>query len=114
MKKQNNYIFIYRLICVVLATLSITFFWSNTLLVSILLILFTFLINIFSSKTEIISYIVVAILATLLEGLANSTGAWQYTTPHILNFPIWLPLYWGMGGLVMKDLYYVIQNLFKS
>jgi hypothetical protein len=69
------------------------------------------MMNIKSNKTEIISYIVVAVLATLLEALANCTGAWSYTHKHFLNFSIWTPLYWGMGGVVMKDVYEIVRKL---
>ena len=64
-------------------------------------------------KAEIILFIVVALFGTLLESFAMSSGAWSYTDQQILNFPIWLPLYWGMGGVVMKDTYQIIQKLSK-
>lgn len=104
-------IYLWRLLCVILSTLSITFFWENAILTSVLLLVFAILINIGSSKFEIISYIVVAVLATLLEALASFTGAWTYAYNNILTFPVWLPLYWGIGGIVMKDIYYVIKGL---
>lgn len=114
MRIKNQNIYIWRLACVILSTLSITLFWENISLVSTLLVIFAILINIKASKAEIISYIVVSILATLLESLASFSGAWTYSYKHILTFPIWLPLYWGMGGIVMKDTYNLINEIIKK
>ena len=99
---------IWRFVCVLLASATIALFWQNTLLISILLTLLSILINLKSSKIEVAFYFIVAILATIVESITISTGAWIYTDQHILNFPIWLPLYWGMWGVVMKDVYLII------
>lgn len=99
---------LWRLFCLLVATGVIVLFWRETTLIFSLLLILAFLINLKSTKQDIIFYIVVAILATILESITISTGAWTYADPHIFNFPLWLPLYWGMGGLVMKDLYSVL------
>lgn len=114
MKISQQKVFFWRFVCVLLATLSITFFWREVEVVTVLLLIFAFLINLKSSKEEVYAYLVVAVLATLLESLANFTGAWSYSYSQILNFPIWLPLYWGMGGIVMKDVYFVIEEMSKK
>lgn len=87
--------------------------WKNTPLITSLLLVLALLINLKSSKKEIIFYILVSILATLVESSSIVTGAWVYSNQHILNFPIWLPLYWGMGGIAMKDTYLIVQKVIK-
>lgn len=110
MKRGKIYIYIWRLFCVLLASATIALFWKDTLLVSILLLILAFFINFKSSKIEIFFYLIVAVLATIVESITISTGAWIYTNQHILNFPIWLPLYWGMGGVIMKDVYLILME----
>ena len=107
-------IFLWRLTCSLLASVLIAFYWKNTVLITILLLALALLINLKSKKLDIIFYITVAVFATIVESVAMGTGAWTYTQQHILNFPIWLPLYWGMGGVVMKDLYLVMKHYFKN
>ena len=114
MKNTKIYLYLWRLFCVLVASVAIALFWRNTLLISILLLVLACLINIKSSKLEIFFYIIVAIVATLVESVAMSTGAWVYVNQDVLNFPFWLPLYWGMGGIVMKDLYLVITQSLKK
>lgn len=106
-------LFLWRLVCSLVASVLIAIFWENTVLITVLLLVIAIFINLNSSKTDIVFYVVVAIFATIVESVAMGTGAWTYTQQHILNFPIWLPLYWGMGGVIMKDLYIVMKKYFK-
>lgn len=103
-------LFLWRLSCSLVASILIAMFWQNTVLITILLLALAVLINLKSNRLDIIFYVVVA---TIVESVAMGTGAWAYTQQHILNFPIWLPLYWGMGGVIMKDLYLVMKQYFK-
>ncbi len=107
-------LFLWRLSCSLVASILIAMFWQNTVLITVLLLVLVVLINLKSNRIDIIFYIVVAVFATIVESVAMGTGAWTYTQQHILNFPIWLPLYWGMGGVVMKDLYLVMKQYFKN
>jgi len=107
-------LFLWRLACSLVASILIATFWQNTVLITILLLILAILINLKSNRLDIIFYIVVAVFATIVESVAMGTGAWTYTQQHVLNFPIWLPLYWGMGGVVMKDLYLVMKKYFNN
>jgi|GEM_PF-4363238 len=102
---------LWRLCCIVLATLLIRIFWQNSALTFWLLLGLVGLMNLRAEKSELSFFLIVAIIATLLESLAMSTGAWSYSHTQILNFPIWLPLYWGMGGVVMKDTFLAIERV---
>ena len=110
---KNSYIYLWQYLCVILSSLSIFLFWQNTILISLILIVFSILINLKSKSHEIIFFIVISILATIIESFTISSGAWKYSNQHILNFSIWLPMYWGMGGIAMKNTYLIIKNFFK-
>ncbi len=110
---KDYYIYIYRYSILLLATLSIIFTWENTVFITSLLVLLAVLINVKSTMKEKVFYVVVSILATLVESSSIATGAWVYSHQQVLNFPIWLPIYWGMGGIAMKDTYLIIQKVVK-
>lgn len=102
--------FLQHLTCLLLATLTIAIFWNNLATTLILIIILAGLINFKAQKIDVLFYLIIAILATVLESIAMSTGAWTYATISIFNFPIWLPLYWGMSGIVIKDLYFLFKK----
>jgi hypothetical protein len=106
-------IYIWRYLCVLLSSLVIFLFWKNTLLTSLILILFAILINIKAKIYDVTYFVVISIFATIVESLTNSSGAWVYSNQNILNFPYWLPLYWGMGGVVTKDTYLILKDILK-
>ena len=111
MKEYGMYLF--RFLILSIATVVIIFFWQDTVLVTSLLIVLAILINYKSSKKEIILYIIVAVLAPLIESISIITGACIYSNQDIWNVPLWLPLYWGMGGIAIKDTYLIIQKVIK-
>jgi uncharacterized membrane protein len=110
MRKGGVGIFLWRLLCAFLATAVIVLFWQNKGLINILILALAILSNLKSTKIEVFYYIIVAVLATIVESVAMSSGAWTYAQQDILNFPIWLPLYWGMGGMVMKDIFILMKQ----
>ncbi len=99
-----------RLICLLTTTGAIVMFWKDTVIVTALSILSAVVANYASTKKDIFVFFSVAFLATVLESVAMSSGAWVYQHKQVLNFPIWLPLYWGIGGLVMRDVYLLIDR----
>lgn len=109
MKNSEISLYLWRGFCLMFATGTIIFFWKNTALTLILLAVLSGLINLKAKKPEIVYFIIVSILATGLEALAISSGAWIYSSHQLFSFPVWLPLYWGMGGIVMKDLFSIIK-----
>ena len=37
-----------------------------------------------------------------VEVVAICGGAWSYSVPFVLGVPIWLPLLWGLSGLLAR------------
>lgn len=103
-----------KLICLFSTTAVIVVFWKNTTLVTGLSILFAVMANFVSARKDILVFGTVAFLATALESIAMSSGAWEYQHKHLFNFPIWLPLYWGIGGLVLLDVYRIVDRYIKK
>jgi hypothetical protein len=92
-----------------LATLSIRLFWKQTFLITLLLLTLSAIILFHTNKTEKIFFVLMGITATIIEAITIATGAWTYNSTHIYNVPLWIPLYWSIGGIVIKDIYQVIQ-----
>ena len=97
-------------ILLALAVLSIDFLWKNTLIISAILLLISILILFKSSKKDLIFFVIIAISAALVESLTILTGAWTYSTQNLFIIPIWLPLYWGIGAIVIKDMYLIFKK----
>lgn len=102
--------YLWRYLCLALASISIFLFWQNTSLTLILMVIFSVLVNVGAKTHEIVYFVAVSILASIVESITISSGAWIYTTQNILNLPIWIPLYWGIGGVAMKDIYLILKN----
>ena len=42
---------------------------------------------------------VVAVGGPIAEAVAIHFGAWWYTTPQLIGFPVWLPPLWGLAAV---------------
>jgi len=94
----------------ILSILAIVFFWENTLTTVIILLVLSVCILIKTTKKEILFFIIIATLATLVESFTIFSGAWVYSSQQLILVPIWLPLYWGIGGLIIKDIYLFLKK----
>ena len=55
------------------------------------------------SRSEVVYFGLAALLGPLGEFVAVSFGAWEYSLPWV-NIPIWLPLAWGIAGLILNKI----------
>lgn len=110
MKSHIDTACIVRVTCLLVTTGAIVLFWKDTVLLTALSLLFAVVANSTSKRKDLVIFFTVAFLATVLESVAMSSGAWVYQHKQVFNFPIWLPLYWGIGGLVMRDVYRLIDR----
>ncbi len=94
----------------IFAMLTVFLFWKNTVLTSIILVVISIAMLIKAPKTDILFFAIVSLSATVVESLTISSGAWVYSSQHIFNIPVWLPLNWGMGGIVVKDIYLFLKE----
>jgi hypothetical protein len=100
-------------IALILSCITIILFWQNTVLTTVILLILIICTFIYNSKQDKIYFIIVAIAATIVESITIITGAWIYSTQNIASVPIWIPLYWGLGAITMKNIYLIIKKKIK-
>jgi hypothetical protein len=113
MKKVTKRL-IFDSILLILSTFIITFLWEKTILTAILLFIVSICILIKTGKSNMIFFVIIGIAATLIESLSIMTGAWIYSTQNIIGMPFWILLYWGIGGIAIKDLYLFYREITKN
>ena len=94
-------------ICVlVLFTLAIpSFLGSNQILSCILLFLVALLMLSTDWKKEnLIFYFIIALTGPIVESIAIHFGLWTYSNPIVLGVPIWLFFVWGNAGFYITKL----------
>ena len=101
------------LLSLMVGCITIIIFWQYTTLISIILLIISVSTFFYNSKSDIIYFIIVAISATIIEAITISTGAWIYSVRNVVNVPIWIPLYWGLGALTMNNIHLLIKNKVK-
>ena len=80
--------------------------WENPIILIAILTLLAYIKQSYSPiKRPVLTFIIFGIAGTSMEALIMLAGPWSYATPHILNFPVWLPFLWGMAGNLSVTLY---------
>lgn len=89
----------FNVVFLILNVLVVITLYKNNLLTFLILLVIA-LIGLFKwkSKLTLIIFICVGIIGPLLESLSISFGAWSYSSPDILNIPLWLLILWGNAG----------------
>ena len=103
---MNNKLFITSGI-LILASLFLLLLWKNSILLSILLILLAYLKHkLFPIKKELFWFLIIAIGGAVVEIILVNIGqAWNYATQHFFGIPIWMPLFWGVLGTTIVEVY---------
>lgn len=96
------------------AILLIIFFWQKpALLVSFLIILALLKHFFIPVKKELTFFVLFGLLGSLGESVIMQTGAWEYASTQVLNFPIWLPFLWGIAGTTGIAMYEAVIHAAK-
>ena len=83
--------------------LSISLFHSQSILLTILLIIYWMIgIKFWHKKHDFYFFVTGAIIGSIGEVVCIHFGAWQYTNPNLLGIPIWLPFAWGIFIMLIK------------
>jgi hypothetical protein len=101
---------VYRnIICPFLAVLSlitVSLFWANNLLATIILILINIItLLILNKKSYFYLFLVIFFAGAIAETIAIYFGSWHYANPNLINIPIWLPFLWGQASLHIANMY---------
>jgi hypothetical protein len=80
--------------------LATSFFWNQSLIVVVTLIILSILMFLVEpNRSNAVLYFYGFIFGPISEAIAIHFGAWHYTFPLIVSIPIWLPFVWGNCGL---------------
>jgi len=99
-----------NLIILLLTVITVIFLWTNIILTTFIILGLVIIMFIYNSKKDKIYFIAMAISGAIVESIMISTGAWVYSTQNLVNIPYWIPFCWGIGAIIMKDAYLVINK----
>lgn len=81
------------------------FLWREPIYLITLLLIFGSLMVYVEDKRTVLIYIIGFILGPLVEIIViNIGGAWNYSEPHALGIPLWLPFLWGNASLFINNI----------
>jgi|SRR3989344_6574555 len=81
-------------------------FWKNTILLSTLLLITTYLKHkLVPIKREFLWFVITGTIGIFGESFIMTSGPWSYARPSIINFPLWLFFLWGYAGTLGISLY---------
>ena len=90
---------------------SISLFYENNLLLTLLLAVMLFAGMKFWHKKRDFSYFISgAVIGPAAEIICVYFGVWQYSNPSFLGIPMWLPLIWGLGTILIKRIAETIEK----
>lgn len=99
----------------VLTVVAVSSLWIYPVWLTITLLVGCVLIMKFSHrKDDLIFFYVPLVLGPIGEVFCVRAGAWEYSQPAFLGLPIWLPLLWGLAGLVVARLVAVISKVIQN
>jgi hypothetical protein len=99
-----------------IGTLGVTaFFWENTFVtIALLFILSLFIFYVENNRSVVLIYLTAFVFGPLSEAWLIQAGAWQYATPHLLGFPLWLPFVWGNASLMFNRINIYLRYISKK
>ena len=78
------------------------FFWKNNLILAVLFLAVSAVILLnFSSKEEKVLYFISFVLCPVFDLILVPRGLWTYANPFVLGVPLWLPLTYGLGTVMI-------------
>lgn len=102
-----------ELILILITAFCVSFFWQREVVLVLLLLLETALIGIFwRERFDFLWFSTAAVIGPLGEAVIIAHGAWSYAKPVVFGVPIWLPVLWGVAGLLGKRLVISVSELF--
>lgn len=94
---------------------TIAFLWQNNSVLFIVALIECFVVmNLWHEKYDVIYFIVAAALGPIGEIICIHYGTWSYTKPSLFGIPIWLPLVWGLAGILITRIARTIVRAFKK
>ncbi|NQV93487.1 hypothetical protein HQ403_03275 [Candidatus Kaiserbacteria bacterium] len=93
------------------SVLATAFLWEEPNYLIPLLFIFGTMMVYTGGKHILFIYGLSFVLGPVMEIIViNMGGAWNYSQPHILGIPFWLPFLWGNAGLFINRINLFIQG----
>ena len=114
MTKAKIELIFWLLMVVILPTIT-GLLWGNSLLLTIILILLSGVYFYFRhTREDLYFYFIALIVGPFGETIAIKLGAWYYAQPEFFGIPLWLPVLWGLSGIVLKNLLKSINQIWTK
>ena len=112
LKKKVVKELVYELIIYVLAVLIVSLFWENNFSTFVLLAaLFILIFSLSYSSRDLLVFLIAGIAGPLGEIVCLFLGIWNYSNPSFLGMPLWLPLLWGISGVMLLRISETVYRL---
>lgn len=103
MKKEIEREAFYDVALFVFCLAALTQFWSQSLLLTgIFFVAWLFALKLWHKKEDFVIFVVAAIMGPFAEIISIYFGAWYYASPDFLGIPFWLPMLWGITGVMIR------------
>mgnify|MGYP001572678330 CR=1 FL=1 len=114
LKKKAVKALIYQLVIYALAVLIVSLFWKNNpftfaALVALLILIF----SLRRSSRDLLVFLIAVLAGSLGEIVCIALGIWNYTNASFLGIPLWLPLLWGIAGIMLLRISETVHHLVK-
>jgi len=108
-------ILVFDVVIYLLLILSLISFWqSNIPLFLLLLIVLAFTLSAYHMKEDVFFVVFTMVIGPTIEVICVYFGAWSYGNPSLLGIPIWLPLAYGIFGVLVRRTAITTVNYFWS
>ncbi len=78
------------------------YLWGNNIILTFLLLVISGVILVkFSTKEEKVLYLVCFVLGPIFDLTLVPRGVWNYGNPTLFNVPLWLPVAYGLGTVMI-------------
>jgi uncharacterized membrane protein YoaT (DUF817 family) len=64
--------------------------------------------------TDLIPFVVGALIGPAMEIIVIRFGAWTYTHPSVAGVPAWLPLLWGLTAFFLVKISRLLQDVARK
>lgn len=82
---------------------AVVLLWQHNLVLSFVLLAAWFAaIQWWHEKRDIEIFVLAALFGPLAEIVAVHFGVWSYANPSFAGIPLWLPLLWGITGVLIS------------
>jgi uncharacterized membrane protein YoaT (DUF817 family) len=99
MKSPKEFLTSLSLIAAIVITIS-ALWQDNLLTTTVLACILAITLMLWHTREDIIHLFIAVLVGPSMEAVCVYFGAWSYSNPNLL-IPVWLPLCWGLAGIIL-------------